>query len=575
MKDTTMITRQAFRANANAMADGYLVKQLFGAGLTWLEQNKDKVNRLNVFPVPDGDTGTNMFLTMRSAYLEIASMEETHVGKLSRAISDGALKGARGNSGVILSQLFAGTAKALESHDRLNSALFAQACQSAVEYAYRAVEQPVEGTILTVSRHMAESVEKSHSQDTDLILLLKRMVFAGRAALRRTPDMLPLLKKAGVVDSGGQGLVYIFEGMLRALCGKALVSEINAATIYPVEKAETWEDALVPEDELGYGYDVQFLMRGNGMNITDVRSAISAMGWSTLVVGDNDLIKVHVHVHNPGEPLSYAINLGADLDDIVVENMQRQYEGYVQHRQERDYAKPEAAKPRTDIQGVAVITVANGDGLRKLFADQFNAAHVITGGQTMNPSTGEFLNAINDLPNEDIVLLPNNKNILLAAKQAAERAGENKRVHVVPSFFIPQGIAAMLEYSNVCLDGNCELHEVAEAMTAALSNVTTCEITYATRNVDLGDIVVSAGQIIGLINDVLVVSGSDMDKVAVDLLTKAKAGERELITLYYGTDTTERDTKRLATELEKSFTNCTFEIIEGGQALYPYIIAVE
>jgi len=571
-----MITRQAFRANANTMADGYLVKQLFGAGLTWLEQNKDKVNRLNVFPVPDGDTGTNMFLTMRSAYLEIASMEETHVGKLSRAISEGALKGARGNSGVILSQLFAGTAKALESHDRLNAALFSQACQNAVEYAYRAVEQPVEGTILTVSRYMAESVAKSHSQDTDLILMLKRMVFAGRAALRRTPEMLPLLKKAGVVDSGGQGLVYIFEGMLRALCGKALVSEISGgstATIYPVEKAETWEDALVPEDELGYGYDVQFLMRGNGMNIAEVRLAISAMGWSTLVVGDNDLIKVHVHVHNPGEPLSYAINLGADIDDIVVENMQRQYEGYVQHRLERDTAK--LATVRTDIQGVAVITVANGEGLHKLFADQFNAAHVITGGQTMNPSTGDFLNAINDLPNEDIVLLPNNKNILLAAKQAAERAGENKRVHVVPSFFIPQGIAAMLEYSNVCLDGNCELHEVAEAMTAALSNVTTCEITYATRDVDLGDIIVSAGQIIGLINDVLVVAGSDMNKVAIDLLAKAKASERELITLYYGSDTSEREAKRLASELEKSFTNCTVEIIEGGQALYPYIIAVE
>ncbi len=564
-----MITRQVFRDNANMMADGYLVKQLFGAGLQWLEHNRDTVNRLNVFPVPDGDTGTNMHLTMRSAYLEIAQMEETHVGKLATAIAEGALKGARGNSGVILSQIFAGTAKALERHDKITAEAFAEACKLSVDYAYKAVEKPVEGTILTVSRHMAMAVEKNYQQNTDLIVLLKRMVFAGRAALRRTPEMMPLLKKAGVVDSGGQGLVYIFEGMLRALCGKDLSApllEVDVPT-----KAESWEDALVPEDELGYGYDVQFLMRGTDLNIDQVRRDIQAMGWSTLVVGDNRLIKVHVHVHNPGDPLNYAIQSGAALDDIVVENMQRQYEDYVQTRQ----VQQKIAAPRTDIQGVAVITVANGEGLRRIFSEQFNAAHVILGGQTMNPSIGDFQNAINALPNEDIILLPNNKNILLAAKQAAEHAGKDKRVHVVPSYFIPQGIAAMFEYANLYDSGNYEMHEVAEAMTSALSHIVTCEITHATRDVDLDDLHVEAGQIIGLINDNLVTAGDDMNVVTADLLEKANIDRHERITVYFGSDSSQREAERLVVHLQKLHPKLEFEIIDGGQSLYPYIISVE
>jgi DAK2 domain fusion protein YloV len=565
-----MITRKAFRENANAAADGYLLKQLLGAGLLWLEHHRDKVNRLNVFPVPDGDTGTNMHLTMRSAYLEIAEMEETHVGKLSKAFAEGALKGARGNSGVILSQILAGAAHALDGHDKLTGALFVSACLSATEYAYKAVEKPVEGTILTVSRHMAQAVEKNRGE-SDLIVLLKRMVFAGRAALRRTPEMMPLLKKAGVVDSGGQGLVFIFEGMLRALCGK----ELTGASIEAVTTAapETWEDALIPEDELGYGYDVQFLMRGSNLDITRVRADIQAMGWSTLVVGDNNLIKVHVHVHNPADPLGYAIQLGASLDDIVVENMQRQYEDYVQTRQRRQGS----VTLRTDIPGVAVITVASGGGLQRVFSEQFNAAFVITGGQTMNPSTGDFITAIEALPNEEIILLPNNKNVLLAARQAAERAYDGKRVHVVPSFFIPQGISAMLEYHNLCADGAqaCELHEVAEAMTAVLSHVTTCEITHATRAVDLGHISVEAGQVIGLINDELVAAGEDIPSVAVHTLEKAGAGRHERITLYYGSDIHEKQARQLAEHLRERFPRQEYEIVEGGQALYPYIISVE
>jgi DAK2 domain fusion protein YloV len=559
-----MITRRAFRDNANSIADGYLIKQLFGAGLTWLEQNKETVNRLNVFPVPDGDTGTNMYLTMRNAYKEIATLEEAHVGRLSSAIAEGALKGARGNSGVILSQIFAGTASVLEKHDKLTAPLLAEAAQAAVDAAYSAVEKPVEGTILTVSRKMAEAVNARYKASPDLVALLKRMVFAGRAALRSTPELLPILKKAGVVDSGGQGLVFIFEGMLRALCGKALVAEVVETA--PV--IETWQDALVPEDELGYGYDVQFLMRGHGMDIAAVRAAIGAMGWSTLVVGDADLIKVHVHVHDPGQPLSYAIGQGADLDDIVVENMQRQYEDYILARE----AKTQTL--RTDLTGVVVITVASGDGLKRLFTEQLGAAYVISGGQTMNPSTGEFIDVINALPNNEIIILPNNKNVLLAARQAAA-ASENKRVRVVPSFTVPQGISAMFEYANLCANGVCDLDAIEAAMRESLKLVRTGEITYATRDAEIDGIFVKAGQRLGLLDDNLVAAADDLFEVIATVLHEAQAETFERIAFYYGADASQAEAQALADRLRSTYPNLEFEIVEGGQALYPYIISIE
>ncbi len=567
-----MITRQAFRANANSTVDGFLVKQLFGAGVLWLEYNQHKVNQLNVFPVPDGDTGTNMYLTMRSAYKEIANMEEAHVGKLTAAIARGALRGARGNSGVILSQILAGTAKALEGHDKLTVPLLAEACQSAVDAAYRAVEKPVEGTILTVARMMAESVITRAKTDNDLISVLRRMVFTGRAALRTTPELLPVLKKAGVVDSGGAGLIYVFEGMLRALCGRNVQMEAAAEAAVPVHvdtQAETWEDALVPEDELGYGYDVQFLMSGENMPIDKIRADIQAMGWSTLVVGDATLIKVHVHVHDPGQPISYAIGCGANLDDVVVENMQAQYEDYVTHRKDNENII------REDIPGVAVIAVAMGKGIQQLFSEELHAAYVITGGQTMNPSTGDFLEAIEALPNQDIILLPNNKNVFLAAQQAANHVTD-RRVMVVPSSFIPQGIAAMFEYANSGgMEGDSAIEDVVEGMRAVLPYITTCEITHATRDVEMDGVSVRVGDIIGLINDVLVVSGQNIDDLAVELLNKASASTHERITIYYGSDIKEKQANAFQATVAQHFPNQTVDILYGGQALYPYIMSVE
>ena len=564
-----MITRQSFRANDNTIVDGHLIKQLIGSGLAWLEINKDQVNQLNVFPVPDGDTGTNMWLTMRHAYNEIAHLEEPHVGRLTHAIAQGALKGARGNSGVILSQFWAGVAEALDGHETLDAELLVVASRAAVAKAYSAVANPVEGTILTVLRGMMEAVIAAYQSTNDLIALLRRMLVAGRAALRQTPDLLPVLKRAGVVDSGGKGLLLIFEGMLRALCGRDVMLEaarLASGTHHAVTAPQTtWQDALEPEDAEGYGYDVQFLMRGEGLSIEGVKRALADMGgWSTLVVGDPKLIKVHVHLHDPGQALSYAVGTGASIDDVVVENMQEQYEHYVQERLQHE------TEIRTDVEGIAAIVVANGKGMHEVFS-QLGAAYVIDGGQTMNPSTGDFLEAIDALANTEIVLLPNNKNILLSAQQAAANA-TNKQVSVVPSVTLPQGIAAMFEYGNLAGDS---FDDLVEGMAAALPSVITCEITTATRSVELEGVTVREGELIGLLDDVLVIAGNDMATVARELLEKAEADKYERITLYYGSESDHTRAETLAQNLAQTFSEQEFEVVSGGQALYPYIISIE
>ncbi len=566
-----MISRQSFRASDNTIVDGHLIKQLFGSGLAWLEINKDQVNQLNVFPVPDGDTGTNMWLTMRHAYNEIAHLEEPHVGRLTHAIAQGALKGARGNSGVILSQLWAGVAEALDGHETLDAKLLVVASRAGVEKAYNAVEKPVEGTILTVLRGMLDAVIAAYKSTNDLIALLRRMLVAGRAALRQTPELLPVLKRAGVVDSGGKGLLLIFEGMLRALCGRDVMLEaarLATSTNHAVPTPQTtWQDALEPEDAEGYGYDVQFLMRGEGLSVDGVKRALADMGgWSTLVVGDPKLIKVHVHLHDPGQALSYAVGTGASIDDVVVENMQEQYEHYVQERLHHE------TEIRTDIEGVAVIAVANGKGMHEVFS-QLGAAYVIDGGQTMNPSTGDFLEAIDALANTEIVLLPNNKNILLSAQQAATNVA-NKQVSVVPSVTLPQGIAAMFEYGNLQAD-DTPFDALVEGMASALSTVITCEITTATRSVELEGVSVREGELVGLLDDVLVVAGNDPAAVARELLEKAEADKYERITLYYGSESDHARADALAQSLAQTFSQQEFEVVSGGQALYPYIISVE
>lgn len=546
--------------------DGVLLKQLTLAGLTWLETHQERVNQLNVFPVPDGDTGTNMFLTMRKACDEITTTNEAHVGRVSRAIADGALLGARGNSGVILSQWWRGFAEALDGQSDFDGHLFAQACRHAVELAYKAVVKPVEGTILTVTREAMEAVVKrTQSNEMNLKTLFETKVQAAYDALQHTPDLLPVLKQAGVVDSGGQGWTFIIEGMLHVLRGEEVTLRSQEAGLD--QSAGSWQEALLPQDDEGYGYDVQFLMHGEKMNVATVRKAISEIGWSTLVVGDDRLIKVHVHVHDPGVPISYAIQMGAELDDVVVENMQRQYHRYVANRSARE------DETFTPVEGIAVIAVVAGEGLRCIFAQpDVGGAYVISGGQTMNPSTEDFLKAIQKLPNEEIILLPNNPNIRMAAQQAASLT-KDKKVTVVSSRSVPQGIAAMVEYING--RDSLDLQALTQVMNDSLSNVVTCEVTRAVRDAALDGVSAREGQYIGLIDDKLSSAGDTLIAVVSDMLHKASADRRELITLYYGETVTEADAQALVDKLAVDLEGQEIQIINGGQPLYPYIISVE
>lgn len=547
------------------VCDGHLLKWLVAAGLAWLEQHQERVNQMNVFPVPDGDTGTNMRYTLQKAYDEIAMLDEPHAGIVAGAVAKGALLGARGNSGVILSQLLKGFAEGVRGLDGINTQSFTHACHQAVASAYSAVNPPVEGTILTVAREAAEAVSAYTTTHDDLAQAFGVLVSAAQAAMEKTPDLMPLLRQAGVVDSGGLGLMLILEGMQRLLNGNPV--HINGASgSEGVLQQPQWQTALLPQDVEGYGYDVQFLMRGDALDVDAIRADINAMGWSALVVGDAALVKVHVHVHDPGVPLSYAIHSGAALDDVVVENMQLQYQAYVEHRLAHERGEDR------QVPGAAVIAVVNGEGLTRLFYEGLGAARVITGGQTMNPSAEDFLAAIDSLHNDHIILLPNNNNVLLAAQQAAALA-RGRDVHVLPSRSIPQGISAMLATFDLRETGT--IPAILDTMQEAIHDIKTGEITVATRDVTMNDLQIAQGEFIGLLNDHLVSAGTDLLLVVRDLLTKARADEHELITLYYGEGVTEKQANSLAASLRDMFAGLHVEVIAGGQPLYPYILSVE
>jgi hypothetical protein len=542
--------------------DGRVLSALAQAGMAWLEQHYETVNALNVFPVPDGDTGTNMLLTMRSACREIEGVDDAHIGNVARLLYNGALMGARGNSGVILSQLWRGFARGIENEQAIDCRGLVRGLQEGVRMAYQAVQEPVEGTMLTVAREGAEEAVLAAQDSHDLVSVMERIVRACHESVQRTPQLLAVLAEAGVVDSGGMGLAYIVEGMLRYLRGEALLVTAPAAA------ARALQSALTPEDEEGYGYDVQCLIKGENMNVPAIRAQIESLGWSTLVVGDENLIKVHVHVHNPGEVLGYAATQGT-LFDVVVENMDTQYETFVEERGGPQMPAPAPIQPPTIAEGtIAAVTVAPGDGLTRIFYS-LGAGAVIAGGQTMNPSTKDFIEAIENLPTDRVVVLPNNKNIIMSAEQAAERVN-GKQVRVVPTTTIPQGISALL-----ALDPNGELDEVTEAMIGMSATVQTGEVTTSTRDAKIDGLRVKSGQVIGLHNDRLVVSGPDVTTVVKDLLQKMGAADLELITLYSGAGVSAAEARALVAELEALYPGHEIELREGGQAHYFYIISAE
>ncbi|HKZ83615.1 MAG TPA: DAK2 domain-containing protein [Anaerolineae bacterium] len=537
---------------------GLQLKEMVQASVSWLRVNQQAVNALNVFPVPDGDTGTNMLLTMQAAWAEVEKVDGATIHRMAHAVAHGALMGARGNSGVILSQLWRGFARGLGSKPAMNAADFVVAMREGCRTAYQGVIRPVEGTILSVSRAAADAAEVSAKTTDDLILIFEQVLAAAQEAVARTPTQLEVLRQAGVVDAGGQGLAVIFEGMLRHLKGEPVDIEPIAATL-----AFAPSTALA-SIEAGQDYELIFDLKPRPDLDWDImHQELSTFGTSIQVGSGDEALKIHIHVptENFYRTHEYAFTLGT-VTKIAVENLQEQM------------AEMQAAgaKPRGGHQGltagdIATIAVAPGDGLADVF-QSLGASSVVPGGQTMNPSTEDFVKAIQALPCERAILIPNNGNVILAARQAAELAG--RQVAVVPTRTVPQGIAAMLAFNP-----QAELEANVRAMDASAQHVRTGEVTIATRSVDMNGVKVRAGQPIGLLDDALAAAGETIEAVIDQLLEKMDAAERELVTIYYGASATAEGAQALADAIRERYSHLEVEVVVGGQPHYPYIFSAE
>lgn len=540
------------------LIDGPTLRLLAEAGLTWLRANQEVVNALNVFPVPDGDTGTNMTLTMQAALVEAAEVEDTAVGVMARAIAHGALMGARGNSGVILSQLWRGLARGLDDLEVMDAAALAKAFGAARDTAYRGVVQPVEGTILTVAKDMARAAAEAASEPgASSVDVLEKVVEAGEISVARTPELLAVLRDAGVVDSGGKGLQCLLEGMLRAIYGLPLDEpQILIKRLSQLELEQAGE-AITP----GQDWEVIVDFRPNlALDVPAFYEQLGLMGTSIQVGEGDGIYRMHIHVPDQCEyePVEYIKTQGT-ITHIRIENLMIQGPGSV--------GPPplELAKPRADQIGA--IVVSPGPGLSQVLAS-LGAAAVIDGGQTMNPSTQELLAAAEACPAGSVIILPNNKNVVMSARQAIDLA--SKRIAVVPSHTLPQGIAAML-----AMDPDGELSHVAQAMEAMMESVRTVEVTTATRSAKVDGVDVEEGQVIGMLDDRMVHAGSALPEVLRETLRDAGADQAELVTVYYGADLTPQQAEAMVEQIHADWPHLQVEIHAGGQPHYPIIASVE
>jgi DAK2 domain fusion protein YloV len=524
-------------------------RQALEASTAWLERHVATINALNVYPVPDGDTGTNMLLTMRAALEELNNSPAQSASVVAHAVSYGALMGARGNSGVILSQLFRGLARSLDKKETFTALELAQAMKEASAMAYKGVIKPVEGTILTVARESADAATAAAEEKNDLLYVLERTVAEARHSVARTPSLLSVLAEAGVVDAGGHGLFVILEGALRLLQGRAVeaVPELAAAVDLKVFEGEE------------YGYDTEFIIQGENLSIEEIRQAMVTMGDSVLVVGDSRTVKVHLHTDEPGTPLNYAARWGS-LKDIVIENMQEQYQEFI-----RSQAPPSPIVE--ELSDIALVVVAPGAGLARVF-ESLGANAVVPGGQTMNPSTQEILKAIESLNAEKVIVLPNNSNVIMTARQAGELT--RKEVVVVPTKTIPQGISSVLAFNY-----QADLETNAQMMERATHGVRTAEITTATRDARINGVNVEEGGIIGLLDGELTASGHTLEEVVQEMLRQMKADEQEIITIYYGEGIASTEAERLADEIRAGCPGQEVEVVDGGQPYYHYILSAE
>lgn len=564
--------------------DAKMLSKMFLAGAKNLEHKKEWINELNVFPVPDGDTGTNMSMTIMSAAKEVASIENPDIASLAKAISTGSLRGARGNSGVILSQLFRGFAKVIREYDEINVAILASAFDKAVETAYKAVMKPKEGTILTVAKGAAKRAnDLAMAGEKNLELFVGEVIKEAETVLAQTPEMLPVLKQAGVVDSGGQGLVEVLKGAYDALLGKELDLSIHTAS-KPSAAIAMMNSTIEAQAnaEIKFCYCTQFLiMLNKPFNIrqeSDFKEYLSTIGDSIVVVADDEIVKVHVHTNDPGLAMQRALKYGS-LTTIIIENMRLERDEKISDMMEKQMQSTDLSRskdveveqeksPVAEHKDTGFIAVSIGEGINEIFRS-LGVDYIIEGGQTMNPSTEDMLNAIDKINADNIFIFPNNKNIILAANQAKQLT-KDKNIIVIPTKTVPQGITAIINYVP-----DISIEENEAVMTQESQNVATGQVTYAVRDTMIDDKKIHQGDFMGIGDKGILSVGTDLQSVAFDMIKEMISDEYELISIYYGDIIKEEQARALADRVIAEFSGCDVELQFGGQPIYSYIVSAE
>lgn len=554
--------------------DALLVKKCFLAGAAAIQAKKEYINDLNVFPVPDGDTGTNMTMTIMSAANEVLAIEDPDMETICRAISSGSLRGARGNSGVILSQLLRGFTKVIRNEKEINVKILVQSFQKAVDSAYKAVMKPKEGTILTVAKGGAEHAYKIAKNCDDIVEFARQVIEQMRVVLARTPDMLPVLKEAGVVDSGGEGLVTILEGVYDALTGKEVHYEAEGGTPAIKNTSNGANVDGISTGDIKFGYCTEFIIllekEFTSRDEKSLKGYLESIGDSIVCVADEELVKIHVHTNDPGLAIQKGLTYG-ELSRMKIDNMREEHNERLIQSASATGTTPmaqEKNQAETPWKKVGFISVSVGEGLGNIFRE-LGADYVIEGGQTMNPSTEDILGAISQVRAETIYIFPNNSNIVLAANQAKDLT-EDKHIVVIPTKNIPQGITAMINY----IDGN-SAEENEAAMTEAVQQIRSGQVTYAVRDTSIDGKEIKQGDIMGLSDKTIEVVGSDVKETTLHLIDALKDEETELITLYYGAESSEEEAQEIAAAIFEKYEEIEVEIEYGGQPIYYYFISVE
>lgn len=534
---------------------GQELKEMLATATTWLEKSAPDIDALNVFPVPDGDTGTNMLLTMRSSVEEAYQSGNSTVSSVAQAVAHGALMGARGNSGVILSQIWRGVAQSLKGKKSLSGKDLADALFEASKTAYKGITNPAEGTILTVIKDVAAAAQEEAEKNDDPIGVLEASVGAAAESVANTPNLLPVLKQAGVVDAGGQGLLVILDGALRYLRGEAEQMQFRKPQIIASNVAAPAPQGRMGADEVPFGYCTEFLLKGEGLSPDAIRTRLQRKGQSLITVGDETTVRVHIHTLDPGNVIRYATSLGT-MHQVSIRNMDEQHQDFLQMQKER--------MPEVDVATVAIVA---GDGLGEVFASLGTTA-IVPGGQTMNPSTKEILQAVKKVASNKVIILPNNKNVVLTAEQV--KGLTDKKVEIVPTHTIPEGVAALLAF-----DYEADFDTNVKLMKEAQSRVKTVEITQAVRPANLNGLRIRKKQTIGLLDDDLLAAGDDASDVLNKILAKVNLRKSEIVTIYYGQDTKKSEADEVGESIRTKYPQLQVEVVRGGQPHYSYIVSIE